>query len=182
MRTCRRESKKPPLGHQETGAPKGDGTDEPPVTVRRALRSRVDPGASTLALALGDVIAILVFASLGAAHHGDAPLVNPSHVGWIAAPFLLGWAGVALVGGLYTRAATSTPRRAISWSVPAWIAATLIGQGLRATSLFPGGTALTFVLVTVFAGGSLIVGWRLLAALILARWRRDAGPVPPRHR
>lgn len=139
------------------------------MTALGYLRSRVDPGRTTLALALGDGLAILVFSTLGAAHHGEAPLVDPVHVGWVAAPFLLGWAGVAFVGQLYIRDAILTPRRAISWSVPAWLAATLIGQGLRATPLFPGGTALTFVLVTVFAGGVLVVGWRLLATLVLAR-------------
>lgn len=134
-----------------------------------SLPARIDVTSTSLALALGDGVAILVFASLGAAHHGEAPMSNPGHVGWVAAPFLVGWAIVAIVGRLYTRDALQTPRRAISWAAPAWIVATLLGQGLRATRFFPGGTAPTFVLVTVFAGGTFLVGWRLLAAIVLAR-------------
>lgn len=131
----------------------------------RYLRARVDPGPRAAALAAGDAAAIVSFAAIGAAHHGVAPLSNPAHVGRVAAPFLLGWAVAALLGGLYTRDATATPRRALSWSLPAWIVATLVGQALRATAAFPGDAAVTFVLVTVVFGGALVVGWRMLVAL-----------------
>lgn len=133
------------------------------------LRSRVDPGPRSVGLAAGDAAAILAFATLGAAHHGEAPVSDPVHVGLVATPFLLGWIVAALVGGLYTADATSSPRRALSWTVPAWIAAALLGQALRATALFPGDTAPTFVLVTVLVGGGLVVGWRVLAALFVRK-------------
>lgn len=136
------------------------------MSTERFLRSRVDPGRLTLALAAGDALAVVAFAALGASHHGETVFSNPTHVGWVAAPFLVGWALAALLGGLYTNDAVATPRRALSWAVPAWILATLVGQGLRATALLPGGTSPTFVLVTLVVGGAIVVGWRVAAALL----------------
>lgn len=137
------------------------------MSVAQFVRTRVEFGRMAAGLAAGDVLAIAAFATLGAAHHGESVLSNPAHVGLVAVPFLLGWALAALLGGLYTPDAISTPRRVASWTVPAWIVATLVGQGLRATPLIPGGTAPAFVAVTLVVGGALVVGWRLAASLLV---------------
>jgi hypothetical protein len=133
------------------------------------LRTRVDPIPLTLGLAVGDVAAILAFIVAGEFQHNADPVGNPALVATGAAPFLLAWTVVAFFGGLYTRDAVASPRRALSWAVPAWVVATLLGHALRSTELFRGGTAISFVLVTMAVGGVLLVGWRILAALAVGR-------------
>ena len=133
------------------------------------LRTRVDPIPLTVGLVVGDVVAILAFIIAGEFQHNADPIGNPELVVTGAAPFLLSWAAVAFVGGLYTRDAVTSPRRAVSWAVPAWVVATLLGHALRSTSLFRGGTALSFVLVTMAVGVVLLGGWRVLAALAVGR-------------
>jgi len=130
------------------------------------LRTRVDRSPLVPGLLLGDLAAIVVFAAIGVDHHGGDPLGDPTSVALTAAPFLIGWLLVAFVAGLYTVDAVSSVGRAASWAVPAWIVAALVGQGLRATALFPGNTALTFVLVTILFGGLLLVGFRVVAAAV----------------
>jgi DMSO/TMAO reductase YedYZ heme-binding membrane subunit len=131
------------------------------------LRTRVDRAPIVPALLAGDVAAILLFVGIGINSHGGDPIGEPGHLVLTAAPFLLSWLLVAVIGGLYTTDAVIDPRRALSWTVPAWILAALLGQGLRATSLFPGDTALTFAIVSIVAGGALVAGWRLGITLAL---------------
>lgn len=133
------------------------------------LRSRVEPTSLAAGLAFGDVLAIALFIGAGRQQHMGQPIGDA--VGFLdsLAPFLIGWVIAALVGGLYTRDAVLTPRRAISWTLPAWILALLIGMGLRSTQLFIGSAAPTFVIVTFVVGGSLLIGWRVLAAAVTNR-------------
>jgi hypothetical protein len=133
------------------------------------LRTRVDPTPLTVGLAVGDVVAILAFIVAGEFQHNADPVGNPDLVVTGSAPFLLAWAVVAVFGGLYTRDAVASPRRALSWAIPAWVVATLLGHALRSTALFRGGTALSFVLVTMGVGIVLVGGWRVLVALAVAR-------------
>ncbi|MEF8782894.1 MAG: DUF3054 domain-containing protein [Haloarculaceae archaeon] len=133
------------------------------------LRSRVDVRPFAGLLAVGDALAITSFVVAGIIQHGGQPFSNPGEVPGPVAPFLLGWFAVALLGGLYTVDALLSPRRALSWTAPAWVIAVLVGHGLRATSLFPGGTTAGFILVTLVVGGILVVGWRLLASVAIGR-------------
>lgn len=133
------------------------------------VRSQVEPTSLAAGLAVGDILAITAFIAAGRQEHMGQPIGDP--VGFLdaLAPFLIGWAVAAVVGGLYTRDAVLTPRRAVSWTLPAWVLALLIGMGLRASSLFTGSAAPTFVLVTFVVGGTLLVGWRGLAASVASR-------------
>lgn len=131
------------------------------------LRSRVDVRPLAGALVAGDSLALAAFVVAGTIQHGEQPLSNPGVVASALAPFLLAWVAVAVLGGLYTADAVVSVRRALSWTVPAWIVAVLLGHGLRATPLFRGGTTVAFVLVTALVGGFLLVGWRLLAVVVL---------------
>lgn len=131
------------------------------------LRTRIDAVPRTAGLALGDAIAILAFVAAGVARHGGDPVGEPVGVLRAAAPFLVAWWLVAFIGGLYTRDAIASPRMALSWALPAWILATLLGHALRGTGPVPGGTTPAFVLVTLAVGGVLVVGWRVLAALVV---------------
>jgi uncharacterized membrane protein YeaQ/YmgE (transglycosylase-associated protein family) len=132
-----------------------------------AVGRRVDPELSMAVLALGDLLAVLTFVVVGEITHGIDPLAQPGRVAGTLAPFLIGLAVVTIAGGLYTRDAIRSPRRAVSLIVPAWIGAVVIAQVLRSTSVFPGGAALTFAIVSVLVGGLLLLVWRLIASVVL---------------
>lgn len=131
----------------------------------------IDPTPATALLAFGDAAAIVAFAVAGAFSHGEDPIGDPGVVVAISAPFLLGWAAVATVTGLYERDAVASIRTAAIRTVPAALLGVGVGLALRATPWFPGGVAWTFVLVSVAVTGSLLVGWRLLAAVLFGRGR-----------
>jgi len=151
-----------PWNRPESGGSKGLPAEERPMSTSTYLRSRVDLRPLAAALAVGDVLALTAFVVAGTVQHGEQPFSNPGIVAGALAPFLVAWVAVALVGGLYTADAVSTPRRALGWTVPAWVVAVLMGHALRATPVFRGGTTAAFVLVTLVVGGVLVVGWRLL--------------------
>lgn len=135
----------------------------------RFLRTRIDPSPLMAGLAVGDVVAILAFVTVGEFSHAADPLGNPELVLTTAAPFLVGWLVVAVLGRLYTHAAVATARRAAIRAAPAWIVGSLLGQAIRATEPVPGDAPLTFVLVTMLFGGFAVVGWRVIAAVVLSR-------------
>jgi hypothetical protein len=133
------------------------------------LRSQIEPTSLAAGLVVGDVAALAAFVAAGRQQHLGTPIGDPVNFLDTLAPFLIGWAIAAVVGGLYTSDAVLTPRRAISWALPAWVLAVVVGMGLRATSLFTGSAAPTFIIVTFVVGGTLVVGWRALAAAITQR-------------
>ena len=134
------------------------------------LRSRIEPTSVAAGLAIGDVLALTVFVAAGQQQHQTGLAIgNPLAFFETLTPFLLGWAVAAVVGGLYTTDALVTARRAVSWTFPAWVLAVVVAMALRASPLFTGGAALTFVVVTFVVGGVLLVGWRALAATMIQR-------------
>jgi hypothetical protein len=134
------------------------------------LRSQVDTTSLAAGLAVGDILALAVFIAAGQQEHSTGLAIGNA-LGFLEAlaPFLIGWTIAAIIGGLYTRDAVLTPRRAVSWTLPAWVLTVIIGTGLRATPLFTGGAAPTFIVVTLVVGGTLLVGWRALAAAVTNR-------------
>lgn len=137
------------------------------------FRSRVDVRPLAAVLAAGDLLALTVFIVAGTSHHGERPFANPDIVIGALAPFVLAWAAVAFVGGLYTAGAVVSIRRALLWTGPVWVFAAVLGHGLRATPLFRGDTTLTFLLVTLAIGGVLVVGWRVLVSALVGRGSLD---------
>lgn len=121
------------------------------------LNGRVDAGA--LPLAVGDLVAILGVLTIGMLQHGT--LMVDRAVG-VYAPFLIGWGVAALIIGAYSAGAAETAKAAIPLAVRAWVLAALIGFGLRATGVFPGGLAIAFVLITLVLTGVLLGGFRWL--------------------
>lgn len=134
------------------------------------LRSRVDRSRLAIGLAVGDVVAVGGFVVVGEVHHGRDPLVYPGVVAETLALFLAGWAVATLLGGLYTSDAVRDVRRALSWTIPAWVTATLLIHVAIAVLSFHGGTDWPFVVVTLGIGGVAVVGWRVLAT-VLVHWR-----------
>jgi hypothetical protein len=127
--------------------------------------NRIELSARTAALALGDALAILLFVVAGEYSHGIDPFTNVGRVGGTLIPFLVGWGVVAVAGGFYADRSRRSAGRTLAATFAAWILAVVIAQALRATAVFHGDAALTFALVSVFVGGALLVGWRVLARL-----------------
>lgn len=123
------------------------------------LDRRVD--RETLPLAVGDVAVIVAFVYAGMVNHGTAdfpPVV--AELGVVAldvAPFLIGWLLVSIPIGAYSPGAGESAKAAIPLAIRSWIGAAVVGLGLRATPLFPGGVALTFAAV-MLVGGAVALG------------------------
>lgn len=124
------------------------------------LESRFDPSPRTLLLAAGDLLLITLFVAMGEVSHGGGVADG---IGALI-PFLLGWAVAASLLGAYSARALASIRGAAAVAAGSWIVGALIGQGLRATPVFPGDAALTFVLVSLGVGLALLVPWRVLMA------------------
>ncbi len=133
------------------------------MSTTTSLRSRVELSSRAAGVAVGDAVALTVFFTLGAESHNLQPFANPTVVAEGVAPFLLTWLLAATVTGLYASQTLRSPVQTVSVGLPAWVLAALAGHGLRATSLFRGDTAWTFILVSLAVGGVLVIGWRLLA-------------------
>jgi hypothetical protein len=138
------------------------------MSVSTVESGRVELSSRTAVLALGDVLALLVFVVAGEYSHGIDPLVNPGRVGGTLAPFLIGWGLVAVAGGFYAARSHLPPGRTLAATFGGWVVAVVVAQLLRATAVFHGDAALTFALVSTFVGGTLLVGWRLIATLVLS--------------
>ncbi|WP_123536404.1 DUF3054 domain-containing protein [Halosimplex salinum] len=138
------------------------------TSVATAVRHRVDPAPFTALVALGDLACIGAFVLLGvtAGHEGIDPLARPGRVLATFLTFVVGWAITSFLGGLYTVDARRSVKRAIAWTVPAWVGAAVVAQGLRATPVFPGNAALTFFLVSVGVVLALLVPWRVAVTVV----------------
>lgn len=111
----------------------------------------------------GDVTAILVFVILGEFSHGQNPLTVFGPFFQTLVTFLVGWIAVAIVGGAYAADTHTDRRRAVLVPIVLWAFADAIAQALRATELFAGDAAITFYLVALVVGGTLLGGWRYVA-------------------
>ncbi|GAA4354777.1 DUF3054 domain-containing protein [Angustibacter luteus] len=106
------------------------------------------------AFLLLDVLAVLVFATIGRISHDEG--AGPVDVLGTAWPFLVGCA----VGWALSRA-WRRPTALRPVGVPVWLATVAIGMALRA--LADAGTELSFVVVTTLFLGLFMLGWRLVA-------------------
>lgn len=131
------------------------------------LAARIEFTRQSLLLGVGDLLAIAAFVIPGQLRHGFPPLQFPVRALDTFAPFLVGWLIAAVLGGLYTRDAIKNPRRVLSWTVPAWVLAMLIGHALR-VAVFHGGTEPTFFAITLAIGGGVGVCWRVVASLVVS--------------
>jgi len=129
-------------------------------SVPRAARSAgaADRSAFYSAAAL-DLALVLLFAILGRSSHGEANDVRG----------LLHTAGPFLVGALLGQGLSRSWRRPVSLTtgVVVWLCTVTVGVALR---LAGGDTArLPFVIVATVTLALLLVGWRLLYALVRLR-------------
>lgn len=135
------------------------------MNLTRSLRGRVEPTSLTALVAVGDLLVIGLFVVAGEYSHG---YTFPEHAGRFVGtfvPFAVGWGLVALVSDTYTSAAVADLRTVAIRTPLAWGLAVVVAQLLRSTSVFPGGAALTFALVSFAVGGGLLLTWRALVSV-----------------
>lgn len=130
------------------------------------VRSRFDRSTATAGLALGDVLVLAGFLTMGSVNHGVNPISMPGHVAGTVAPFLVGWVVASLVAGAYAPDATRTVRTAVLRAVAAWVPAAAIGLTLRSTAFFHGDSPWTFALVVTGVGIVSFSAWRAFAAYV----------------
>ena len=103
-----------------------------------------------------DVLAVLVFATVGRSSHAEG--VDAFGVLTTAAAFLLG----LLLGWLVARVWRAPLR--VPAGVLVWAGAVIVGLGVRAA--FTHRLPLTFVLIAAVSLALLLLGWRAVASLI----------------
>ncbi|RXR26226.1 DUF3054 domain-containing protein [Oerskovia turbata] len=128
-----------------------------PATATTTSRPSARTGVVALALVL-DVVAVLAFAAGGqAAHSAGSPLAAVLTIAW---PFLVGLA----VGWVLLRA-WRRPLSAWSTGLVLWVTTWVVGMALRwATGE---GLATAFLVVSAAFLLATLVGWRLVALLVL---------------
>jgi hypothetical protein len=120
--------------------------------------ARVRPRTILLALLL-DIVLVVGFAALGRASH-DSDVFGGL---WLTAwPFLVG-----LGVGWLVMTAWRAPDAPVRTGLGVWAATVVGGMLLRAAS--GQGTALPFIIVATVTLLVLLVGWRLIAALVTRR-------------
>lgn len=148
----------------DAGKPIDVGAPEVAAGGAPAAAAAARPGLGHgVAIMLVDWLAVLVFIFGGLeSHDGQQTLGNLLLTAW---PFLVArMVALPLIRG---RAEVLWPAGVIAWLVT-WA----LGLGVR--TLVGGGTALPFVLVALGMLGALLVGWRLLAAVVRWQVRRNA--------
>jgi hypothetical protein len=114
-----------------------------------------------LALALGDLAAVVAFAVLGLTSHDEG--VGAAGLARTALPLAGAWLLAALAFGAYRRPGLRT-------LVPAWAVGVTAGVAIRAAVVgrFDGGT-LAFLGVALGVTLALLLAWRGLAAVVVRR-------------
>lgn len=135
------------------------------------------PRGSIAILAIGDVVAVLVFVLVGLENHRMTSnlLFN---VVRIAAPFLIGWFVVAPFTGAFSRPLLHRPGAFMLRSVLTWLVGIGIGLVLRNT-IFGEDFSRVFAIVTLVFTGIFILSWRGLFALVSRRRSRSSAGSHP---
>ncbi|WP_065571292.1 DUF3054 domain-containing protein [Microbacterium oleivorans] len=128
-----------------------------------ASPERTAPTTGRILAAFGiDVALVVIFAAIGRASHDEAPIAG---LATTAGPFV-----AALVVGWIASLAWRAPRAVVRTGVPVWIVTAAGGMVLRAVT--GQGVQLAFVIVAASVLLLMLVGWRLVAALIARRRAR----------
>lgn len=120
-------------------------------------QTKLPKAGATLALAL-DAVFVVIFAMSGRSQHGEATtLAGVWHTAW---PFLLALLVIWLLARAWRK-----PTAIVRAGIPVWLGTVALGMLFRAW-LAGGGVAVSFVLVATGVLGVMLVGWRLIAALV----------------
>ncbi|MDT3315389.1 DUF3054 domain-containing protein [Microbacterium sp. KSW4-11] len=126
------------------------------------VRDRRSTAGILVALGL-DVLLVTVFAAIGRASHSEAPFAG---LATTAGPFV-----AALVAGWLVALAWRAPLAVVRTGIPVWAVTVVGGMILRALS--GQGVQVAFVIVAASVLLLLLVGWRLVAALVARRRSAD---------
>ena len=118
--------------------------------------------------ALGaDALLVIVFSVLGTlSHNGALTIVNLARVAW---PFLAG----LVLAHLVLRAWRVEPWR--FWPHGVFIVAITVVTAMLLRTLTGAGTALPFVLVSFAVNALFLLGWRIIAGIIVRRKKASVG-------
>ena len=131
------------------------------------MRQARVPFAAGLAL---DTCCVIVFVAIGrASHHDGESLAGLASTAW---PFLAG-----LGAGLLATRAWRHPGAIVPGGLGAWLGAVAVGMLLRVVA--GQGTAPAFIGVALAFLGLFLLGWRAVAAMLLA-WSARRRPAAPR--
>jgi len=123
------------------------------------------------ALVVGDLIAFVVFATLGRETHNEATGLGAiGQTLWTALPFMLGWFLVAPWLGAFRRTGTARPldmlrRTEIAW-LASWPVALLLRWAFTPNHHIP---PLAFAIVALLANAVILGGWRTAFAALTNR-------------
>ena len=120
-------------------------------------------------LALGDLLAFLLFPVLGSVSHGFG-IISIDTLLRTTLPMAVAWYGVSPLFGTFTEAATRSVRHAISRSLRAWIFACPVALIYRILVLDRPFDA-AFIFVSISVTGALLLTHRT-AQVLLARTSR----------
>jgi hypothetical protein len=126
------------------------------------VAGRIDAGAWPLAV--GDVVALALVFSAGAARHNsvDYLLANPGYWAATVFPFLFGWLVAAPLLGAYSAGAAESAKAAVPLALRAWLVGCAVALALRATPLLHGGVQFIFAVVVLVSGALGLAVWRWL--------------------
>lgn len=130
---------------------------------RTYLAGRIVASRRVALLAVGDVVALLVFVAAGAVRHGGT-LVSVAET---TVEFGLGWVVVAVLAGAYGASALEGWRRAALLGAGAWAGGAVVGAAIRAAVEPFASMSPVFVLVTAGVGGVIFGVWRAAASRLL---------------
>ncbi|MBS1263976.1 MAG: hypothetical protein MAG715_01171 [Methanonatronarchaeales archaeon] len=139
------------------------------MRVLGVIGTRPDVSVESAKVAAGDVAVLALFVVVGESFHSISPLSFP----WLALdtflPFFIAWVLLAPVSGAYGRDARSSARGAVVHGTVAWSLVSLLGQAIRASPYFHGGTGVEFFVVTLVTGMLFLLPWRIAAS----RWLKS---------
>ncbi len=148
------------------------GKDVAPAEAGPERRASPDwlPRWELAALAVGDLLALVIFAAIGGASHGtlsgDAPLLRVLNT---AAPFMLAWLLVGMVVGVYQGTALYPVGRVVGRTLVAGILAGPLGVVLRALWLSVP-VSWSFMLVATGTSTLALLIWRVAWSRLRRVW------------
>lgn len=132
-------------------------------TVLDRLRPTVPTTGRAIATLVVDVAVIVAFFAVGIYHHGLSPLKAPMFTLDTVAPFLIAWAVLSPLGGVYHPATLTSYRETVARLSVTWFLVILVGGQLRASAYFHGSAPPEFILVNTLFGLLFLLPVRLLS-------------------
>lgn len=126
------------------------------------LEQRLD--ASTWPIAVGDIVALLVFLLIGTLQHSSLEQLQAEPIMYlfVAGPFIFGWLLCAPLIGAYSPGGGSAPNSSIPLAIRSWIPAAVVGLAVRVVAIPNRGAAVTFAVIVLVGGTVFLSGWRFL--------------------